>query len=162
MSVEWQDPNGVVGGVLKALRDGGRKIAAVPAKAVRKGTFALLAMVQKRTPKKTATLVRSLRADVTESGTLVEGRIGTQMKYALPLEVGTGVYGPRRRPVVVTARARMALFWGATGADGKRVFAKRVSIRGIRPRRMFGSAVEEFLPLYVPIIEQELEAEAKR
>ncbi len=157
---EWDNPNKLVEQVIEMLRAKGRAIARVPEAAVRRGTFELLAMVQKLTPKKTSTLVRSLTATVERlDGTTVEGRVGTWLKYAPFVEYGTGIHGPEKRPILIMARAKRGLFWGAYDADGKPIIRRSVKVLGMKPRAMFGQGVASFVPRYIQIIEQELAKE---
>jgi hypothetical protein len=160
MNFEWQDPNQVIGAVKAMLEERGRAIRRVPANAVRRGTFELLAMIKDRAPKKTTVLVKSISAVVQQlSDDMIEGRVGTWLKYARYLEEGTGIFGPAGRPITIVARNKKALFWGAYNGDGKAIMAKSVTIMGIRPREYFASSVRDFLPRYVAIIEEELAKE---
>lgn len=158
MTFEWKDPNAIVGRLMQELAAAGRRVSEVPPRAVRKGAFLLLSMVQERAPKRTSTLVRSLSAQVEEVGPLVRARIGSHLRYALAVEEGTGLYGPKRREIVIRPARRRALFWGAMGADGRPVFARQVRIKGMRPRAMLAGAVEQFEPRYMAIVEKELSA----
>lgn len=157
---EWKDPDQLLARVRRMLEDRAGAMRAIPARAVRRGTFELLRMVQAQAPKKTGTLARSLHAQVQEfSLDFVEGRVGTWLEYARYLEEGTGVFGPLRRPIVIVPKAKQALFWGAFDGDGKPIVAKRVTIQGIKPRAYFAQAIIEFLPRYVRIIEEEIARE---
>lgn len=158
MKFSFSNPNKFLSEVTDKLRAEGKRISRVPARAVRRGTFALLALIQKHTPKKTSTLVRSLTADVREIGPdLVEGRVGSAVKYARAVEEGTGVYGPQHRPITIMAKKRKALFWGAFDEKtGKPLFRRQTIVQGMKPRGMFAKGTADFVPKYTGIIEQEL------
>jgi hypothetical protein len=164
MSVEfhWDNPNMVVTEVTRMLRDRGQAIRAVPDRAVRRGTFELLKLVQANVPKVTSTLVRSITAVVKRiSADIVEGKVGTWLEYARYVEHGTGIYGPLKRPIIIAAKSKRGLFWGAYDGDGNAIVRRRVQIKGMKPRSPFGQAVAEFLPRYIEIIQQELAREAE-
>jgi hypothetical protein len=57
-------------------------------------------------------------------------RVSFSARHALPVHEGTGIYGPRRRPIV-PRRARVLSWWDRR--SGGRRFAR--SVRGMRPRR---------------------------
>lgn len=159
---EWQDPNRLLSQVRTMLRERGQQMASIPAMAVRRATFELLALVKQIAPKKTGTLVRSITAQVSnEAGGVVMGRIGSHIRYAPFVEHGTGVYGPERRPIIITAKNKGGLFWGAYDQNGKPIIRRSVQIQGMKPRAPFGTAVAQFLPRYVDIIRQELAKEAQ-
>jgi len=156
----WDNPNKLVGQVTEMLREKGRAIARVPELAVRRGTFELLAIVQALTPTKTSTLVRSLTAKIERlDAKTVQGRVGTWLQYAPYVEEGTGIYGPQKQPIVIMARAKRGLFWGAYDANGKPIIRRSVKVLGMKPRAMFAQGVAQFMPRYVEIIEQELAKE---
>ncbi|MGE5487567.1 MAG: HK97 gp10 family phage protein [bacterium] len=158
---EWDNPNRVVAEVTRMLNDRGRAIRAIPDRAVRRGTFELLKLVQTKVPKVTSTLVRSITAVVKRiSADVVEGKVGTWLEYARYVEYGTGIYGPLKRPITIAAKNKRGLFWGAYDEDGKPIVRRRVQIKGMKPRSPFGQAVAEFLPRYIEIIQQELAREA--
>lgn len=157
----WDNPDRLLAQTIEMLRARGRAVRRVPAQAVRRGTFELLKLVQKHSPKKTGTLVRTIHAAVEQISTdLIEGRVGTWLEYARYLEEGTGVYGPKGKPIQIVATRKKALFWGAFNENGKAICAKRVTIQGIKPRGYFAKAIQEFLPRYIQIIEEELAKEA--
>jgi hypothetical protein len=159
MSVEfqWDNPNKVVSEVTRMLNERSQAIRAIPERAVRRGTFELLKLVQAKVPKVTSTLVRSITAVVKKiSDDVVEGKVGTWLEYARYVEYGTGIYGPLKRPILITAKAKKGLFWGAYDAEGDPVIRRRVQVKGMKPRSPFAQAVAEFLPRYVEVIRQEL------
>lgn len=161
ISFEWNNPNQVIAEVRRLLDARGQAIRRVPERAVRRGTFELLKLVQQEVPKATTTLVKSITAVVTRiSADLVEGKVGTWIEYARYLEEGTGVYGPRKRPITIVARRRRGLFWGAYDEHDDPIVRKRVTIQGMKPRAPFAKAMALFLPRYIEIIEQELAREA--
>ena len=157
MSLEWQNPNRVLAELRRLLAEGGQRISRIPESAIRRATFELQARVKDLVPKKTATLARSISAVVErQSGGILVGRVGTHLKYAQFLEYGTGLYGPEQREIVITARNRKGLFWGAFGQDGRPIIRRQVRIKGMKPRASFGTAVTAFLPRYLEIVQQEL------
>lgn len=66
----------------------------------------------------------------------LEGRVGTNVFYAPFVAQGTGIYGPRKRPIV-PVRARM-LRW--VDKQGNEIFARQV--RGQKPNDFPGRALE--------------------
>jgi hypothetical protein len=160
IDLRWNNPNAIVSDVMRMLRARDQAIRRVPDRAIRRGVFELLKLVQGTVPKVTSTLVRSITAVVERvSADIIEGKVGTWLEYARYLEEGTGVYGPKRRPIRITARNKRGLFWGAFDGDGNAVVRRRVTVKGIKPQANFGRAVAKFLPRYVEIIEQELARE---
>lgn len=156
---EWQDPDKLMAEVRRMLRDRAVRIRAIPERAVRRGTFELLRILQNQeeTPKVTGTLVRSLHAEVQQLGQdLIEGKVGTWLPYARYLEEGTGVFGPLKREIQVVAKNKKGLFWGAFDNDGNPIVRKKVLIQGIKPRHYFATAIAKFLPRYLEIIREEI------
>lgn len=83
-------------------------------------------------------------------------QITTTNKVYLWLDEGTGIYGPKKKPIVIVPKkAKVLRFWpnykaktsshsqaiiakaGGTNRSGKPIFAQRVVQKGIRPRRFF-------------------------
>ena len=158
---EWDNPNQIYIQLENLLKQQGQQIQQVPERAIRRGIFELLKLVQDNVPKKTATLVRSLTAVVLRiSNDLVEGTVATHIEYARYLEEGTGVYGPAKRPIVIIPKNKKALFWGAYGAGGKPIMARRIVQQGIKPLAPFATALATFLPRYAQIVQEELERAA--
>ncbi len=162
IQIQFKDANKFLAEVMMMLRAQGKKIASVPPRAIRRGTFALLAAIQRHTPKKTSTLVRSLTGEVREvSPTHLEGKVGSPLPYARFIEEGTGVFGPKRRPILVIVKNKKALNWGAFDEKtGRPIFRRRVLIQGVKPQRMFAKGAADFTPKYLEIIDQELKKEA--
>ncbi len=77
--------------------------------------------------KKTGTLQRDIRGIVEEAGE--RGRVGTNISYALDVHEGTGLYGPKKRPIAIKARNKKALFW--KGAEHPVRSVKSPGMRGI-------------------------------
>lgn len=139
---------------LKALRDGtASKVVLMEVG----NTVVRQASINLRPHDKTGNLQRSLRVgNVSRSDQSVEVRAGgTQgVGYAAYLEFGTGIYGPKGRPIV-PVRAK-ALRFPAAGA-GVRLsdnltkaqqragggWQFRRSVRGIRPVRYMENAVKD-------------------
>jgi hypothetical protein len=163
LELKWDDPNATFLRVQQMLRDRGEAIARVPDRAIRRGTFELLALVQQRVPKKTTALVKSLQAVVQKiSADLLEGKVGSHLHYAKYVERGTGVHGPSGKPFSIVARHKKALFWGAYDGGGKPIFRRRAVVQGMKPRAPFRLALAQFLPRYLEIIQQELAKEGAR
>ncbi len=180
----WKDPNRLLRQVHEELRRRGEGIRAVPESAVRAGAFELLAQIKQALPKKTSTLARSatVRFERPEAGAFL-ARIGTHLPYGAYIEYGTGIFGPRQRPIV-PVRAK-ALRWfapvqiGVTG-DGRAVYRSaktrsgqttaarkadvaavfRKSVKGMKPRPVWREQTAKFLPRYVYLIQRELRREA--
>jgi hypothetical protein len=160
---EWKDPNLVLSQVQKMLVERGERIARVPERALRRGTFELLKLVQAEVPKLTSTLVRSITATVNRiSADMIEGRVGTWLVYARYLEEGTGIYGPKKKPILITARNKKGLFWGAHDAEGRAIVRRSVLSPGMKPRAPFAKAMANFLPRYQQIILEELAREGAK
>jgi hypothetical protein len=161
LRVEWRNPNQFLAAMLKAMNEDGLRIKQVPKRAVRRGTFKLLALVQRFWPKRTSTGVRSTSAEVTDiSDTLIEGRVGSSVKYARYVEEGTGVHGPRKQPITIMAKSKKALFWGATdAATGRPVFRRQSIVQGMKPVGMFAKGAAALAIEYPRIVEEELRRE---
>jgi len=159
----WQDPDSLLKEVTRALRAQGVKLQRIPEMAVRRGAFELQARIQANVPKKTGTLVRNIGVRIERAaGGVVIASVGTHMQYAPFIEYGTGLFGPMKREILITAKSKKGLFWGAYDRDGRPIVRRSVRIRGMKPRAPFGQAVRDFLPRYQEIIRQELEREAQR
>lgn len=65
--------------------------------------------------------------------------VGSNVNYAILVHEGTGIYGPRGRPITAV-RARAMRF---TVKGGKTVFA--ISVRGTRPNRFLKNALDAVL-----------------
>ncbi len=157
LEFDLDDPKALAEQLDTVLQKRAGAIRRVPASAIRQGVFELLALIQQRVPKKTATLVRSIGATVVKiSEDVIEGKVGTPLQYAKFLEEGTGIYGPNRQPIAIVAKNRKALFWGAYDGSGGPLFRTRAIVKGIKPRHDFANAIAAFLPRYQQIIEQHL------
>jgi hypothetical protein len=66
---------------------------------VRRVTNRTLNTAKRYAPVDEGTLRASLQGTVEVSGPLVIGRVGSHLEYALFLHFGTGIYGPRGRPI---------------------------------------------------------------
>lgn len=78
---------------------------------------------KRRSPVDTGRLRSSITSEVVMRGGLPIGRVGTNVKYALDIHNGTGIYGPLRRPIV--PKNAKALRFTAKGGS-KLIFAKSV------------------------------------
>ena len=111
----------------------------------------------------TGILAASIEPTVNVYGRLVVGRVGSPLEYARYLHEGTGIYGPKGKPIVpVTAKAlrfkpgRMIgpLPAGQRGTSpedrGEWVFAR--SVKGIPPHPFLVEALERISPYPVRIL----------
>lgn len=151
MTFQWDNSAQLLDQLTKLLEERAEKFARIPARAVERAAPELQARVMALTPKKTSTLVRSIgfRVDRNSDGT-VTAVVGTNMAYAPFVEFGTGIYGPKRRPILVLTQKK-----------GNPIIRRTIKIQGMKPRAMFGQAVRDFLPRYEEIIRQELAREAQ-
>jgi HK97 gp10 family phage protein len=101
-------------------------------------TAAVAAAAQRLAPVRTGTLRNSITATVIRNFE-PKGVVEATAPYALFVHNGTGIYGPRGRPIV-PVRARVLAF---PGRDGRMVFAR--SVRGQRPQPFLTNALHEVL-----------------
>jgi hypothetical protein len=160
MEFAWDNPNQVQRQVRELLAERSVRIAEIPPKAVRLGTFQLLADVKAEVPKKTSTLARSWTAQVDqETQVVTEGRVGSPLPYARYVNEGTGIFGPKKSPIVPrTARALRLPFVEARGGATKVMF--RRSIKGMPATHYFDTAFRNFVPRWLVIIENQVAKEA--
>ena len=96
---------------------------------------------KRRCPVDTGRLRSSIHTEMFTDDGQVIARIGTNVGYARYIEEGTGIYGPRGRPIR-PVRAQF-LSWVPRG-QSKRVFAREV--RGVPPRPFLMPALESVFP----------------
>lgn len=77
----------------------------------------------------------------------VVGTIGTMVQYGVYHHEGTGIYGPRRRPITPTS-AKVLVF-SPKGSGGRVVYA--TSVRGSKPNPFLVEALQEAVPWPVRI-----------
>lgn len=108
--------------------------------AVTEATHFLEAQIKMRTPHRTGNLSKSIQAeDIQGKGTpVVKGIVATSQSYALPVETGTGIYGPKKVPFVIKAKPGKALIW--PGADHP---VKQVTIKGMVGAHMFENGFKD-------------------
>ena len=80
-------------------------------------------------PGDTGRLRSSIRVEVDRSSNPTWAKVGPNVFYGPYVEFGTGIYGPRRRPIVPVRRRFLS--W-VDRRTGRRIFAR--SVRGSRPR----------------------------
>lgn len=99
------------------------------------------AEAKRRCPVDTGRLRSSITTEMSVVNRSPRARVGSPLDYAVFVEKGTGIYGPRHRPI----RPRRAKFlsWIDRGT-GKRVFAREV--RGVRPRPYLVPALQAIFP----------------
>jgi len=153
----WQNPDKLLLQVRTMLLAQKVRISRVPELAIRNAAPELQSRIQMALPKKTSTLVRSVsvRFDRPAPGVL-RARIGSHMVYAAYVEYGTGVFGPKAKPIVIVAKNRKVL---AGASRGKMGFRKRVTIQGMKPRPVYAQQTAAFMPRYTDIIRRELAKE---
>ena len=97
--------------------------------AINQSTVVLQATAKQFAPIDQGRLWQSiLRDPARRTGNLLQGGVGTSVKYAEWQERGTGIYGPARRPIrPKTAKALSFV------VNGKRVFVKQV--KGVKAVR---------------------------
>lgn len=85
---------------------------------------------RRRCPVDTGTLRRSITFSISGlSPETMSARVGSNVEYALAVEVGTGIYGPRGRPIT-PVRAQVLVF---PGRGGRTVYARSVRGRPATP-----------------------------
>lgn len=80
----------------------------------------------------------TLRRSITFNVTDTKATIGSNLEYALGVETGTGIYGPKGRPIV-PVRAQFLVFTTKTGT----VFAR--SVRGRRATPYLKPALQKVM-----------------
>ena len=93
------------------------------------------ALARAKAPHRTGTLQRSIMTEIM----ITNGRVYVGERYGIYFELGTGIYGPLRRPI--TPKTAKVLAWRV---GGSMVFAKKV--RGIPKQPFFKPAIEEAKP----------------
>lgn len=108
--------------------------------AITEATLFVEGRVKMRTPRRTGNLARSVQHEIQGKGTaVVKGIVAISVPYALPVETGTGVYGPKGAPFVIKAKPGTALFWPGAAHP-----VKQVTIRGMKGAQMFkGTLIED-------------------
>lgn len=89
----------------------------------------------------TGQLRASVTSEVTIRGGVPVGRVGTNLKHGLYLHEGTGIYGPRKRPIT-PKRGKYLVFRPKRGRGirGNRlVFAR--SVKGMKPNPYLRNAL---------------------
>lgn len=107
--------------------------------AITEATLFLEARVKSRTPRDTGNLAESMQHDFEGKGTpVMKGTVTTKTEYALAVETGTGVHGPKGVPFVIKAKPGKALFW-----PGLEHPVKQVTIQGMVGAHMFENTLLE-------------------
>lgn len=110
---------------------------------------------RRQAPVDEGTLRASIQQAVTVTGTKVVGRVGSGLDYALYVHQGTGIYGPKGKPIVPIRRQYLR-FEVKSGklAKGKRpvVFAK--SVKGSPPKPFLVDALKKVSPYPVRVLRQ--------
>jgi hypothetical protein len=92
------------------------------------------AEAKRQVPVRTGTLRRSITSVVESAGE--RGRVGSNLRYALWVHEGTGLYGPKHHVIVIVPRAKKALFW-----KGARHPVRRVNHPGIKGQPFLRNAL---------------------
>jgi hypothetical protein len=111
---------------------------------VGRGLFKLATRVEaeakRRAPVDTGRLRSSLKKRVVSSGGKIVAEVSTNVKYAVYVHEGTGIYGPRRR--LITPQRGAVLVFTPRGA-ARPVFVR--SVRGVKPRPFLRDALRAVL-----------------
>jgi len=99
-------------------------------------TTAVATEARRRCPVDTGALRASIRSQVTAHGSEVRGEVYSDLDHAAYVHQGTGIYGPRNRPI--QPRRAKVLAWPRPG--GGTVFARQS--RGQRPQPWLLEALE--------------------
>lgn len=125
-------------------------------------------------PRKTGRFSRSINRAMRMLSGRYTGIVGTDVKYAEALERGTGIHGPKGQPIVIRPRAARALMFpvqpGMTTRSGRLTsktqralaggdasgfaFAKRVTIKGMKPKHVFKNAMERGRPRVIKYLDE--------
>lgn len=93
------------------------------------------------------TLRASITYAVLPSPNSVLGRVGTPLIYGLYLHEGTGVYGPKARPITPIRRQFLRFeVKSGTSAVGRRPLVFARSVRGVPPDKFLLRALESVVP----------------
>ena len=100
--------------------------------------------IQERTPVGAHGLLRGSIAarEPRVTGDRIEGEVGTALRYAIPVELGTRPHRPPVEPLIDWARARL----GLSGKDAERAawaIARKIEREGTAGAGMFSGALEE-------------------
>ena len=106
-------------------------------KAMKQSTLTIEGEAKQLVPHKTGSLRRSLVSQVRPLLSGVEGLVGTNIQYGPYVEIGTGIYGPEKRPITPKTAKVLAF----KGQDGQMIFRKNV--RGMPARPYLKPAFEE-------------------
>ncbi len=155
---------------MKEIQDDLNRLGTEAAPRVKFGLTKFLSIVadaaRLKCPVKTGQLQSSITHQITrEDDKVVEGRVGSNVKYAPYVEFGTGIYGPNKQ--VITPKNKKVLAWVAYGPrpttaegwkraqrEGRAIFARR--IRGMRPRPYLQPAMEENINKLVDCLKETL------
>lgn len=121
-------------GLLKNLENSAEIITEAKKAGMIKATNLFRARAIEKAPISTGTLRKSILTDVSSNGE--EGRIYSDLDYALYQEEGTGIYGPRKSPIT-PKKARYLRF---KTKSGEIVYTKKV--KGVRAKKFFSNASE--------------------
>ncbi len=161
-SFHWDRPD-IFDQVVQALDRQALAVSRVPDRAVRRGAALLVRMVRSKIQIKglmrSRNLLRAVMMEIEAiNRRITRARVGVDVgraRYGLYLELGTGIYGPLKEPI----RPKNGEWLHFRTPDGS--WIKTRSVKGVPPQRFFGEAVEEFIPHYFRIIEQELDNELR-
>lgn len=100
--------------------------------------------------KKEGTLQRSITTRRAQrQGNKIIGAVGTNIKYALFVHRGTGLYGPKRKKYRIAPRNKKALRFKV---GGETVIVKSVNHPGIKPIPFFTIAFNKVSPQFKSIL----------
>lgn len=103
---------------------------------------------RRRAPVDEGTLRNSIEYVVDHRGTRTHITVGSPLPYARYIHEGTGIYGPKGRPIVPTTRQALKFqIKGGSGrrrgADARWVFAK--SVKGVQPNPFLVDALVDVM-----------------
>lgn len=100
-------------------------------KAMQKSVLTIEGEAKRLVPVKTGNLRRSLHSEVKPIFGGVTGIVGTPVDYAPDVELGTGIYGPKKQPILIQAKNAKAL--KIPTPDGI-IFRRSARVPGMKPR----------------------------
>ncbi|MDP9367573.1 MAG: HK97 gp10 family phage protein [Chloroflexota bacterium] len=125
--------------VLRESFSRGAGVATINAtsRAINKSLVVMQSTAKQRVPVDSGRLRGSIQIDIAKRhGNVLQGSVYTNVQYAGWQEAGTGIYGPLKREITPKTKPYLKFKVG-----GRWVTTR--SVKGVRPRWYFRSAVEE-------------------
>lgn len=124
--------------------------------------MALEYQIKKRAPRgRTGHLSQSITHRVVHRGNVIAAQAGTNVKYAIPQEYGSGLHGPHKH--LIRPRVKKVLRWenrGRAVKRGKFVYAKWT--RGVRPVRFVSRGLKAEQPIATRRLNTYIQRELRR